>query len=121
MGHFVLHVHQNPSYKVYVPYYCQWYGYTGYEITGLQKHINVKLSCENFYIENDVVTGLIPDLSTGEIVTNASIPHISAYNFERNSANGLLDRVQLNLIDNTLRKMNMDLYYEKKKASTSQI
>ena len=68
-----------------------------------------------------MVTGLISDLSTGEIVTNTSTPHISSYNFERYSVNILLDHVQLNLIDNKFGKMNKYLHCEKKYAYISQI
>ena len=73
------------------------------------------------YKGKEVVTGLIPDLSTGEIVTDASTPHTSSYDFERDSVNCLLDHVQPNLTDSSFGKMHRDLYCEKKKVSTSQI
>ena len=47
----------------FIPYFYQFCDYIGYEITGLQKHIQLKTQLEHVYKEKEVVTGLIPDLS----------------------------------------------------------
>ena len=77
MPHFRVHTKKNPSCKIRLPYGCQFCDYIECEITGLQKYIKLKPSREHIYKEKEVATGLIPDLSTDEIVTNIWTPHIS--------------------------------------------
>ena len=67
--------------------------YIEYESIGLERHIMTTQYCEHFYKENEVVTGIILELSTGQIKHNSSTPLTLLYNFERYSSYSLLDDV----------------------------
>ena len=102
MSYFRSHVNISPSCKLKLPYCCQYCPYIGYDKGGLGKHLQLQPSYEYFCKEKEVVTGLIPDFSTGKLVHNKLSPKISSYKFNRYSASGSLDNVQLNLTDDTI-------------------
>ena len=96
------HVSDNIECKRDLPYSCQFCPYIEYEPYRFHKHHHCKPKCENFYKEKDVATGQIVDLSSCQVLHNASLPNQISYQYKRFVASGMVDTVQLNLIDNTL-------------------
>ena len=61
------HVYDNLECKRILPYSCQFCQYVGYKPYGFQKHLQCKPSCEQFYKEKQVTTGMILDFSSGQV------------------------------------------------------
>ena len=111
------HVNDNFACKRILPYSCQFCQYVGYDQNGFQKHLHLKPSCEQFYKEKEVTTGMILDFSSGQVKSTLTKPNETSYHYNRFFASGEQDTVQLNLANNTIA--NMD--YKSKLACLNKI
>ena len=68
----------------------------------LLHHLELIESCKHFYEEKGVASGLLYTMSCECITKNKSIPHTTPYVFNRYSTDGISDKVQLNLKDDTI-------------------
>ena len=100
------HVSQNIECKKQLPYSCQFCHYIGYHPYGFQKHLQCKPTCNQFYKEKEVTTGQIIDFAIGKVSDTGLPPNQTSYQYNRISASGITDTVQLNLTDNTLSNMD---------------
>ena len=78
----------------------------GYDQNGFQKHLQYKPSCEQFYKEKQVTTGMILDFSLGQVRNTFTKPNETSYHYNRFFASGEQDTVQLNLANDTISNMD---------------
>ena len=94
---FKSHLASNQTCKQKLPYCCDYCGFIGYNIFSWEKHLQFNPSCDHFYKEKDVTTGLLPDLSVGKLPHNPNYPNQKSFSYQRFSSDGTKDYVNLNI------------------------
>ena len=82
---------------------CKFCEYVGFDSNGLNQHLMKNPLCTYHYEELKVTTGLLPNIGK-EINIDNKAKNISSYTYQRYSADGIEDEVQLNLYDEIVDK-----------------
>ena len=102
--HFKQHILNSENCKLLHPLYCKTCMFLGHNEASLLHHLEVNECCKHFYEEKRVASGLLRTMPSECITKNKSIPHTTSYVFNRYSTDGISDKVQLNLKDDTIEK-----------------
>ena len=94
---FKSHLSANIACKNKLPFCCDFCGFIGYDSTAWGRHMQFNPSCQHFYKEKDVTTGMLPDLSVGKIPYDPYKPNQTSFSYQRYSMDGKLDYVNLNI------------------------
>ncbi len=102
------HISVNPECRKKLPYCCQFCTYVGCDQSQFEKNMLRRPVCNQFYLEKEVTTGQILDLSLGQLPLNVASPNKTSYEFKNISFSGMQTKTQLNLTDKTMSNMCYD-------------
>ena len=102
--HFTNHFQDSVACKLKHPHNCKTCVFVGHNESSLFQHLESNESCKHFHAEKGVASGLLRTMSSECVTKNKSIPHTTSHIFNRYSTDGIIDKVKLNIHDNTIQK-----------------
>ena len=102
--HFTQHILNNDACKSSHPHNCKTCDFVGHNEYSLYVHLENTVACQYFDKQKGVASGLLKPITSECVTMNKSIPHTTSHVFNRYSTDGILDKVQLNIHDDTIQK-----------------
>ena len=102
--HFTKHINGNKICKSQHPHNCITCGFVGHTEYSLFSHLAKTAACQHFHTQKGVASGLMRTIPSESVAKVKPIPHTTSHIFNWYSTDGLLDKVQLNIHDETLQK-----------------
>ena len=102
--HFTQHILNNDACKSSHPHNCKTCDFVGHNEYSLYVHLENTVACQYFDKQKGVASGLLSPITSECVTKNKSIPHTTSHVFNWYSTDGILDKVQLNIHDDTIQK-----------------
>jgi len=102
--HFTQHIINNDACKSSHPHNCKTCDFVGHNEYSLYVHLENTVACQYFDKQKGVASGLLRPITSECVTMNKSIHHTTSHVFNRYSTDGILDKVQLNIHDDTIQK-----------------
>ena len=106
LKHFKQHLTDRPNCKSKSPYACKTCEkFVGHNEQSFDSHLTKNVSCNFYYKERNVASGLLNDSTLPCIKSNNNCNDVTSYLFKRYSTDGVVDNVQLNLKDDSVQNI----------------